>query len=101
MQNVITVNRSEVLLDKIRRENRTWFSTVNMKFAGDLAYFGYYSQAGQAFLVRKTNAWTDMFDGKKKLHYRINSIEANFEIGDLIDDEFKTISDVLGWLVEN
>lgn len=68
-----------------------WFSKENRKFFGDLAYYGFQDSEGENWLIRKTNAWTDMFDGIKKPHYRINKVSKDFEIQELIDRDFATL----------
>ena len=79
-------------IETVMQANDRWFSPQNKKLFGDIVYIAYECQ-GLKFLVRKTNAWTDMFDGIKKTHWRINRIEQDLQIGDLFDDVFSTLGD--------
>jgi len=82
---------------KLNEKNPNWFSSENIKFFGDLEYWFYINTDGKTYLIRKTNAWTDMFDGVKKVHYRINKID-NFKISDLFDEHFKTLEEAKTFL---
>lgn len=96
------IRNNQVLLRTIKYHNKEWFSKDNKKFFGDINYYGMYSEkTGERYLVRSTYAWTDMFGGERKLHYRINKIEENFKIGDLINDTFESMNQVLEWLKNN
>ena len=79
------------ITDQIVNRQPKWFSKENKKMSGDISYYGFQDSFGQNWLIRKTNAWTDMFDGIKKPHYRINKVSKDFEIGELIDHEFATL----------
>jgi hypothetical protein len=86
-------------MDDIRRANWTWFSPGNRRFFGDKNYWLVYSKVtGERYLLRSTYAWTDMCGGTKTLHYRLNEIEENLKIGNLIDDIFKTKAAAEAWL---
>ena len=64
-----------VTLADVKRANPIWFVAGNKRFIGDVSYKVLHGKAtGRPFLVRATNAWTDMFGQPKKLHYRINPI---------------------------
>lgn len=89
------------LLFEIQRNNRKWFGDGNSAFFGDLNYYAFTSNSGTNYLVRLTNAWTDMFDGEKKPHYRLNPIGDNHRIESLTDDVFETMPEVMDWLVAN
>lgn len=91
------------LLRKIRQANKHWFSPSNKRLFGDISYMAFYGgKTGASYLVQKTNAWTDMFGGIPRLHYRIHTLnQETEEIGNLIDTEFKTLADVKNWLKEN
>ena len=91
------------LLRKIRQANENWFSPSNKRFFGDLSYMAFYGgKTGASYLVQKTNAWTDMLDRPKRLHYRIHTLnQTTEEIGKLLDDEFESLKDVKDWLREN
>lgn len=90
------------LLRDIKVHNPSWFSSSNMRFFGDLAYYGYYGRkTGERYLVRRTNAWTDMLGSEPTAHYRINPIGENYEIEPLIDDIFMSRAEVKAWLMDN
>ncbi len=86
-------------LTQLKQHNPEWFSRKNKRFFNDVSYRLLHSKAtGEPYLVRSTYAWTDMFGSPKKLHYRVNPIEDNFEIGLLIDNIFPSIYAVKDWL---
>ena len=69
----------------------------------DVAYYGLYGKkTHNPYLVRLTEAWTDMFGNKPRLHYRINPVNKDtLDIEDLIEEEFRTMEYVKEWLEEN
>lgn len=90
------------LMRSIENHQPGWFSISNKQFFGDLWYRGYYGKkTGNRYMVRATNAWTDMFGAEKRLHYRINPIGEKFEILPLIDTIFNDMDEVNDWLLEN
>ena len=94
--------KSIPLLRSIKENNIQWFERGNKKFFGDIAYKAYYGKtSGNRFLVRSTYAWSDMFGGKKTLHYRINTINDDFTIGNLLDAVFSDMTVVKEWLKYN
>lgn len=87
---------------KLMVVQRQWFSGSNRSFFGDISYDTLQAKSGQTYLIRSTYAWTDMFGQPKKLHYRINPVNANtYEIEPLVDDVFDDIDAVKRWLKEN
>jgi len=90
-----------ILINRIDDSQYKWFSESNKKFFGDLNYW-FFEINNKYFLIRKTNAFTNMFDSIKKPHYRINHIEKTkdnkFKITDLIEDTFYTIEQAKGFL---
>ncbi len=91
-----------VTLDDVAKVNSGWFSESNKRFFGDKSYSIEAGTSGKIYLVRSTEAWTDMFDGIRKLHYRINNLDqTTLKIQSLIDDKFKTMNDVKEWLKQN
>ena len=79
--------------------NPGWFSKSNKRMFGDIHYHTYHAQSGKAYLVRLTNAWSDMFDQPLHRHYRINPINPQtFDIEPLVDDVFETLGEVKTWL---
>lgn len=90
------------VLAQIKQANPNWFSRSNKRFFGDINYrLLYGKKSGERFLVRLTNAWSDMFDGVKKPHYRINTINDDLTIGKLLDQQFADMDSVRAWLKEN
>ena len=89
-------------LTDIKAANPGWFSSANKRFFNDISYKARHGKATRApYLVRSTYGWSDMFGGPKRLHYRINLIEDDLTIGELIDDEFASLNDVSAWLKLN
>jgi len=84
-------------LNELKLNNKGWFTKGNKAFFGDINYRVLHSE-NKPYLVRLTNAWTDMFDGVKKPHYKINEINNDLSIGHLFDNEFKTIEEVKRFL---
>ena len=97
-----------VTLQNLKEIKPDWFSTENMRFFGDLSYDVLYGEATEKpYLIRKTNAWTDMFGGKPLTHYCINRIKDDLTIGELVYGSghcavrFKDMDEVEDWLEEN
>lgn len=91
----------QITLKQVEDCNCRWFAKGNKQFFGDRSYSVRMSKNGKPYLIRSTYAWTDMFGGVKKLHYRINFIGANLKIGSLVDEIFDTRSEVNTWLTNN
>ena len=90
------------VMTQIRAANPQWFSRSNKRFFGDINYRLLYGKTtGERYLVRLTNAWSDMFSGVKKAHYRINTINDDLTIGKLLDEQFADMDSVRGWLKLN
>ncbi len=81
--------------------NRNWFKPENQKIFGDREYWIKVSTKGQLYLLRSTVAWSDMFDGKKKLHYRLNTLDNDLSIGGLVEEIFTSMSQVDTYLKHN
>lgn len=92
-----------VTLSQVKAVNSKWFSKENKKLFGDINYMVRQGKTSkQPYLIRFTSAWSDMFDGVKKYHYRINKIDPNtLQINSLIDTIFKSKESVREWLKEN
>ena len=86
-------------LERVRQSNKTWFNPRNKEFFGDISY---HAMAGkeskELFLVQYTDAWTDMFGGDKRPHYRIHTLKDGLVIDELLDDQFETMEDVENFL---
>jgi len=94
-------------LQQVKQTQPGWFSLKNKRWFNDVSYKVLHGKAtGKPFLIRSTYAWTDMFGSPKRLHYRINHLKENLEIGLLIDKEapltmqghFHDMEDVKDWL---
>jgi hypothetical protein len=94
---------SAPLMRAIRAANPGWFSAKNMRLFGDHYYTAYYGRvSGNPFMVRLTDAWTDMFGKPTRTHYRINAVDPETKkMGSLIDGEFNSLDAVRAWLMEN
>jgi hypothetical protein len=94
--------KSRVTLQDVKLANLQWFDPKAKRMLGDCRYWVKYGhKSGQPFLVRSTFAWTDMFGGPRRLHYRINPLDEKLDIKSLIDKEFSDMDDVREWLKEN
>jgi hypothetical protein len=91
-----------MLLTEVKQANKLWFSPDSQAFSHDKQYWVMESGSGEFYLVRSTEAWTDMFGQEPRLHYRINEIDQDTkEVKSLIDDEFANMFDVETWLESN
>ena len=90
-----------VTMREVRQANRTWFGDGNEKFFNDINYQIVHSVSGKPYLARSTYAWTDMFGGKRKFHWRLNPIDDVLKIRPLIDDVFSDLDAVERWLEDN
>jgi hypothetical protein len=88
-------------LQDLMRVRPMWFTEGNRKFFNDVDYWVEYSASGKPYLARSTYGWSDMFGGPKRLHFRLNLIKENFDVGPLIDQVFNSINDIEDWLTEN
>jgi len=89
-------------LRDVKEANSGWFSLANKRFFNDVAYRVLHGKISKKpYLVRSTYAWSDMFGQEKKLHYRINIIKDDLEIGSLTDDMFSSNQNVKDWLGRN
>lgn len=95
----IEYGTSNAVLNAVKKTNQQWFAPGNKEFFGDIDYqIMYGKQSGERYLVRSTYAWTDMFGQPKTKHYRINYINDNLKIGQLVDILFKSKEEVKDWL---
>ena len=78
----------------LRQANARWFSPESIKFSGDLEYRVLHGKSKTPYLVRRTYAWTNMFDGIRKSHWRINPIGVDLAILGLNDEIFLSLDDV-------
>ena len=101
------ITNNKFMLKKLISDNHDWFSKINKRFFNDRQYFFMYSGAGNRYMVRSTFAWSDMFGQPARLHYKINTIKNDqndsyiLRVGNLLDNEFKNMSDVKNWLKQN
>ena len=78
----------------LRQANTKWFSPENKQFFGDLEYRVLHGKSKTPYLVRRTYAWSNMFDGIRKSHWRINPIGVDLSILTLHDEIFESLDDV-------
>ncbi len=92
-----------VTITDVIKAQRDWFSSENKAFFGDKVYDVVTGgKSGKCYLLRLTQAWTDMFDGKPKDHFRINQLDQQtLKIGNLVDDIFPTQASFETWLRHN
>ena len=92
-----------VTITDVIKAQRGWFSSENKAFFGDKVYdVDKGRTSGKYYLVRLTQAWTDMFDGKPKDHFRVNELnQQTLKIGKLHDDIFPTQAALETWLRNN
>jgi hypothetical protein len=97
------IKELESKMGSVERANGKWFSVENMRFFGDVWYKTYRGEVSRKlYLVRATNAWTDMFGKDKTLHYRINNVNQDtLKIEHLIEQTSDTVSEYETWLEEN
>ena len=97
------ITKDVSLIQQIKSAQPHWFSPENKRFFGDVSYFGLYGKkTHKPYLVRATEAWTDMFGNAPRLHYRINPVNPEtLDIENLIDNEFKSMNEVKEWMEEN
>jgi len=87
-----------VTIADVKRANPLWFSKENRRFFGDVDYRVLRDRSEQAYLVRGTYGWTDMFGEPKRLRYRLNPVTEEGNILSLMNGEFKSLGDVKEWL---
>lgn len=86
-------------LAEVRLANPGWFSRKNKRLFGDVSYRVLKGkESGKPYLVRSTCAWTDMFGLPKRLHWRINILNNDLSIGNLVDKVFNNLDHVKEWL---
>ena len=88
-------------LQDVIRHNKRWFAKGNQRFFQDMNYRLQLGASGKAYLVRGTAGWSDMFDGVKKWHFRINPVSEEYRILSLVGEIFKDSNEVDAWLAEN
>ena len=90
------------LIQQIKDHNPHWFTPENKRFFNDIDYYGLWGKSGKPYLVQYTNAWTDMFGGGTRPHYRVHRVnQEDGRIAELLDEEFKTMEDVKKWMEDN
>ena len=88
-----------ITLAQVRARQPGWFSPGNRQFFQDCRYTVRYGRAtGERFLLRSTYMWSDMFGEPKTLHYRLNVLMDDLEIGSLVDEIFPSRAAVTAWL---
>lgn len=91
----------QIKLREIKSAQPNWFSRKNKEFFGDKEYYAYTNKKGSHYLIRQTDAWTDMFDGIKKTHFRVNEVDKEtLKIKGLLDEEFGDLDEAKNFLEE-
>jgi len=72
-------------ISELRQAHKKWFARGNQAFFADLGYRILHDKQGTPYLVRHTEAFTDMFTGVRVPHWRINPIGPNLEIKNMVD----------------
>jgi len=86
-------------LIQVSAAQRNWFTDGNKRFFGDVSYEVAVSASGKPYLLRSTYGWTDMFGRPRRLHWRINPLDAKtLKILPLVEDVFDTKNKALKWL---
>lgn len=86
-------------LAEVKKANRQWFAPENQEFFNDLEYGTLWSGTGALYLWRRTTGFSDMFDGIKKVYYRINALDQEtLKIGKLEREIFKSMDEVRDYL---
>jgi len=89
-----------ITITDVKSAQPAWFSPKNKRFFGDKSYRVLKGGvSGKYYLVRLTQAWSDMFGRKPQNHYRINRLDPKTaKILELTDDIFDTNDAVKRWL---
>jgi hypothetical protein len=87
-------------ISELKLAHPRYFAKGNAKFFGDVGYRILHSKHGAPYMVRKTYAFTDMFDGVRKPHWRVNPIGANLAILPLVGESFDSLQAVKAWLTK-
>ena len=86
-------------LSDVKAAQVHWFDKGNKAFFNDIDYRVLHGKvSGNPYLVRSTYAWSGMLGAPRRITWRINPLNANLFILPLIDNGFKTLDDVKGWL---
>ena len=76
-------------LAEVKARQPEWFSRKNKKFFGDISYRILHGKVSKKpFLVRSTYGWSDMFGRPRTISWRVNKLEVDLEIGDMVDQSF-------------
>lgn len=88
-------------LQDVVKHNDKWFDKGNQKFFQDKSYRLQLGSSGKAYLVRETAGFSDMFDGMKKWHFRINPVLEDYKILPLVPQIFASKAEVQEFLNAN
>ena len=82
----------KITLSDVKAAQPGWFTSENKRFFNDISYRVLTGKvSGKPFLVRSTYAWTDMFGGSRRLHWRISPLDDNLKIRPLVPTEFRDL----------
>ena len=83
-------------LQDVKKAHPTYFADGNMEFFGDLGYDIITTRDNKGwYFLQHTNAWTDMFDGVKKPHYRIRAINSDLSFEPMLSECFASVAEVI------
>jgi len=85
-------------MSELRQAHPVWFAPGNKEMFGDLEYRILHNKQHNPYLVRRTQAWTDMFGQAPVQHWRLNPIGPNLEIKSLVEQSFPTLDAAKEWL---
>ena len=90
----------KVTLKELQDAQPRWFTPENKRLFGDIQYIAVHGKkTGDVFLAQETNAWTDMFDGQKKPHWRLHMInQETLEIGALLKGIYQDMAEIEEYL---
>ena len=83
-----------VTVAQVRDANAGWFSRENRTFFGDISYKILHDKKKNAYLVRQTYGFSDMFGNPKVAHYKVNPLGQNLEILTMLDEFFESLPEV-------
>jgi hypothetical protein len=88
-----------ITLQQLKDAHPLFFDPETVKFFGDVEYHVLEGKAtGSAFLVRQTWAWSGLLGGERFLHYRVNPINPDLKIKEMVKEIFRDLNAVKEFL---
>ncbi len=90
----------KITLEDLHVAQPKWFEFGNKEFFNDLQYVVVYGKkTGDAYLAQQTTGFSDMFGGKKKVHWRLHTIEKKTcKIKDLLEGIYQDMAEIEEYL---